>query len=140
MDKNATEEAINSSVPIKEAAVISFATHGMVSGELDQYSQPGLALTPIDPSIKERDGFFSLNDVLNLSLKAELVILSACETGASRSSFSPPFSGLASAFLASGAEKVLVSLWQVDDEATRHFMEELVSSEKNQKLGLQQKK
>ncbi len=128
MDKNATEEAINSSVPIKEAAVISFATHGMVSGELDQYSQPGLALTPIDPSIKERDGFFSLNDVLNLSLKAELVILSACETGASRSSFSPPFSGLASAFLASGAEKVLVSLWQVDDEATRRFMEELVSS------------
>ena len=67
----------------------------MVSGELDQYSQPGLALTPVDPASKEKDGFFSLNDVLNLNLKAELVILSACETGASRSSFSPPFSGLA---------------------------------------------
>ena len=57
MDNDATEEAIKSSVQIKEAAVISFATHGMVSGELDQYSQPGLALTPIDPSIKERMDF-----------------------------------------------------------------------------------
>ena len=69
MDKDATEEAIKSSIQIKEAAVISFATHGMVSGELDQYSQPGLALTPVDPASKEKDGFFSLNDVLNLNLK-----------------------------------------------------------------------
>ena len=54
------------------------------------------------------------------------VILSACDTASSRSAYSPPLSGLASAFLAAGSEKVLASSWAVEDTATKLFMIKLV--------------
>ena len=67
--------------------------------------------------------FFTLSDILTLDLQSEIVFLSACDTGASRSKYSPPFSGLASAFIAAGSEKVVVSLWPIEDKATRLLME-----------------
>jgi len=115
----ATETALYGADKLKEASVISFATHGLMAGEINEYSEPGLALSQTEIS---DDGFLSLTDVLSLELNSELVILSACNTGSSLSLHSPPFSGLASAFLAAGSEMVMSTLWPVDDKATTIFI------------------
>ena len=118
----ATEKAIYEADKLKNASVISFATHGLTAGEINEYSEPGLALSPPEIKQNKNDGFLSLTDVLNLKLNSEIVILSACNTGSSLSLHSPPFSGLASAFLAAGSDMVMATLWPVDDEATTIFI------------------
>ena len=118
----ATEKAVYEADKLKNASVISFATHGLIAGEIDEYSEPGLALSPPEIKQNKNDGFLSLTDVLNLKLNSEIVILSACNTGSSLSLHSPPFSGLASAFLAAGSDMVLATLWSVDDKATTIFL------------------
>jgi len=120
--REATKKNILDDQKLRRASVISFATHGLANGQMSEYSLPGLALTPGAPSKSEDNGFLSMMDVLGMEIVAELVILSACETGSARSIHSPPFSGLAASFLASGAQHVLASLWPVYSEATTKLM------------------
>ncbi len=121
--KDANKKVLFNSKELQNASVISFATHGLAAGQISDYSEPGLALTPSETVQIEKDGFLSLTDILQLRLQSEIVILSACNTGSSMSLHSPPFSGLATAFLAAGSDSVLASLWPVDDRATTLLME-----------------
>lgn len=68
----------------------------------------------LDDDPKE-DGFLHAYEVLNLSLNANLVTLSACETGLGKLSRGEGLIGLTNAFLYAGASSVLVSLWSVDE-------------------------
>ena len=61
-------------------------------------------------------------DVYSLDLGADLVCLSACETGVSRSRGSD-LVGLCRGFYRAGASSIVVSLWRVDDQATADLME-----------------
>jgi CHAT domain-containing protein len=70
-------------------------------------------------------GFLSAADVLALNLSADIAVLSACETGLGRLLHGEGLIGLTQAFLHAGARRVIVSLWQVDDEATAQFMQRL---------------
>ena len=56
-----------------------FATHGLLNSEHPELS--GLVLSLVDQNGKPQEGFLQLQDIYNLSLPAELVVLSACETG-----------------------------------------------------------
>ena len=77
-----------------------------------------LALTPMG----EEDGFLTALEVLRMEIPADLAVLSACETGRGAERAGEGLVGLSSAFLHAGTDRVLASLWKVDDRATYALM------------------
>ena len=76
----------------------------------------------MDRQGKAQDGFLRLNDIYNLRLPAELVVLSACQTGLGKQLQGEGFIGLTRGFMHAGAKRILASLWKVDDRATAELM------------------
>ena len=126
LGSEATEKNVTGSEAIKEADIISFATHGITDGETTFGYEPGLAFTVGNPVNQNDNGYMNLSEVLKLDLNAELVILSACSTGSPQSHLAPAFSGLASAFLAAGSEQVLASHWPVESASTAKLIKYIV--------------
>lgn len=102
---------------LREFALIHCAAHGHVDPHDPRLT--GLALTPAG----DDDGFVTLGDVAELSLDADLAVLSACETGRGGERRGEGTQSLARAFLQAGARGVVASLWQVDDRETERTME-----------------
>jgi len=114
--------ALDAAGRLGRSRVLSFATHGLLAGDIVGLRQPALVLTPPSQVIPEDDGLLSLDDVMRLTLAStEWVILSACNTGAADGS-GEGLSGLARAFFFAGAPTLLVSHWSVDDRATQALM------------------
>jgi CHAT domain-containing protein len=76
-------------------------------------------------SLHMADGWITVHDICSQSLKAELVTLSACETGLSKIFAGDEILGLARGFLTAGASSLIVSLWTVNDEAAGKLMTDL---------------
>lgn len=114
----ATEPAVTQLM--SNARLIHLATHGLLD-DLAGLGVPGaLALTPT----RTTDGFLTANEILSLSLnQADLVVLSACDTGRGRITGDGVI-GLSRSFLSAGAPSVVVSLWAVPDDATAALMTE----------------
>ena len=72
--------------------------------------------------IRARDGFLRAHEVYNLSLPADLVVLSACETGLGKEIRGEGLVGLTRGCMYAGAARVAVSLWSVSDKATADLM------------------
>lgn len=98
---------------------LHFATHAMLDERIP--AQCGVALTP-DGS-KGDDGILRVNEIVDMKLNADLVVLSACQSGLGRLVRGEGMIGLTRAFLYAGARSVVVSLWKVDDLATSRFMQ-----------------
>ncbi len=96
-----------------------FATHGWLDDE--QPGRVGLRLSP--SAVGGPAEFLNLEDVAAMDLDAELVVLSACQTGLGKSLPGEGVAGWARTFLAAGAQSVMVSLWNVGDRTTAEFME-----------------
>ncbi len=99
---------------------VHFATHGVLDSE-----RPGLSslvLSMVDEQGKQQDGFLRTNDIYNLKLPAELVVLSACQTGLGKEIKGEGLVGLTRGFMYAGAARVVVSLWSVNDKATSELM------------------
>lgn len=96
--------------------VISFATHGLVAGEIGT-NPAGLVLTPVPGAGADEDGLLTTEDIAALRLDAEFVLLSACNTAAATREGEDALSGLASAFFLAGARTLLVSHWPVYSDA-----------------------
>lgn len=99
---------------------VHFATHGVVDTE-----HPGLSalvLSMVDADGKPQDGFLRANDIYNMKLPAELVVLSACQTGLGKEVRGEGLVGLTRGFMYAGAKRVVVSLWSVNDRATSDLM------------------
>ena len=103
------------------SGVLSFATHGLLAGELKGEAEPGLVLTPPQTATTEDDGLLTASEISALKIEADWVILSACNTaGGDGSVGAPGLSGLSRAFFFAGATNLLVSHWPVrDDVASR---------------------
>src|SRR5262249_37233404 len=101
--------------------IIHFDTHGIQNDEEPELS--GLVLSLVDASGAPQDGFVRLHDVYAMRLRANLVVLSACQTGIGRQNGNEGLTSLARGFLSAGAAQVLSTLWEVDDEATAALME-----------------
>ena len=105
--------------------VISFATHGLVPGDLDGLYQPALALTAPGVANIEGDGLLTVDEILGLKLNADWAVLSACNTAAADGAGSEAVSGLGRAFFYAGARSLLVSNWSVHSDSTVHLMTKL---------------
>jgi CHAT domain-containing protein len=99
---------------------LHFATHGLLHPVLPERS--GIVLSLLDENGHPRDGFLSAPDVAALDLPADLVVLSACQTGLGRELRGEGLVGLTQAFFRAGARSVVVSSWEVRDQATADLM------------------
>ncbi|WP_038973288.1 CHAT domain-containing protein [Bradyrhizobium genomosp. III] len=124
----ATERELRNQ-PLNDYRVISFATHALVAGEIDGVTEPSLVLTPGKGEYSQKnDGLLTSTEIENLTLDANLVILSACNTAASDGRVSGRgLSGLADAFFFAGARSVAVTQWEVGSEEARQLGSGLVS-------------
>ncbi|HEY9815927.1 MAG TPA: CHAT domain-containing tetratricopeptide repeat protein [Candidatus Obscuribacterales bacterium] len=101
------------------AQVIHLATHGLLD-DLGEVGLPGaIALAPSSTD----NGLLTAGEILELRLSADLVVLSACDTGRGRITGDGVL-GLSRSFMAAGANSVLVSLWAVPDDSTTLLMTE----------------
>ena len=64
MGDDATVAAVLDNPKLQNASVISFATHGILHGQIDEVFEPGLALTPSSDEERYSNGFLGLTDVL----------------------------------------------------------------------------
>ncbi len=99
---------------------VLFATHGFINSSNPQLS--GLVLSLVDSQGKSQDGFLRLHDIFNLQLNADLVVLSACQTGLGEDIRGEGLVGLTRGFMYAGTRRVITSLWNVDDAKTAQLM------------------
>lgn len=113
--KNALKDSVLKYIPFADVAY--FATHGIASYE-DPMNKSFLVLS-------DTNSFLTAKDIMNTRLKKtsfpEMVVLSACQTGLGKFMHAGTV-GLARAFLIAGSNHVIMSLWNVDDQATAYLM------------------
>jgi len=114
----AKEETIKNA-PLKDYQIIHFACHGFLDDKLPLRSALVLSLG----ENKEEDGFLQVREIYNLRLNADLVVLSACQTGKGSLERAEGILGLPRIFFYAGARSVLLSLWRISDKATAIFMD-----------------
>ncbi len=115
--ENATESNVKSD-ELKNFRYLHFATHGVVNESKPELSEIFLCS---DKSKKE-DGNLYSGEIYNLNIKANLVTLSACQTGLGKVTKGEGIIGLSRALLYAGAKNIVVSLWTVSDESTSKLM------------------
>ncbi|MEO6192639.1 MAG: CHAT domain-containing tetratricopeptide repeat protein [Thermoanaerobaculia bacterium] len=109
---------------LRDYRFLHFATHGSFAA-----TDPGgrqLVLAQVDPRGRpELNGFLHLADIYELKLRAGLVVLSACQSALGREVRGEGMMGMTRGFFYAGAERVLVSLWNVNDRVTVELMRRL---------------
>lgn len=112
---------------LRQYRFLHFATHGVFDPKQPELS--GLVFSLSDKQGTPRRGFLRLPDLFNLDLPAELIVLSACETGLGNVVQGEGIVGITRGLMYAGTPRVVVSLWQVNDAATatlmRRFYEEI---------------
>jgi CHAT domain-containing protein len=92
-------------------------------------------IDPLSSGIKlhDDDGILTAREIFNLKLNAELVTLSACETGVNEAKPGDELIGLTRSLIYAGASSVIVSLWAINDRSTQELMLEFYKLLKNRK-------
>ncbi len=114
----ASEDRLKS-IPLNQYKILHFATHALIDGQKPARSSIILSLGQGGPE----DGLLQTRDILDLKLNADLVTLSACQSGLGQLIRGEGIEGLNRAFFYAGASAVLMSLWSVNDEATFRLMD-----------------
>ncbi len=141
----ATETAVRATYrdDMARAQTIVFSTHGLVAGSafssetaVGGLAEPGLVFTPPGTATSADDGFLSASEAAELRLTADFVVLSACNTAAPDGrAGAEGLSGLARAFFFAGARSVLVSHWEVSDQATSALIVHAISATQDKSIG-----
>lgn len=136
LQREATEGAVKSA-DLTDIGILTFATHGLMAGELSGITEPGLVFTPPAVPGERDDGLLTASEIATLKLNADWVILSACNTAAGDGSEGATgLSGLARAFFFAGARTLLVSHWPVrDDVAARITVDTIRRQQSDSGLG-----
>jgi CHAT domain-containing protein len=111
LGKDATKGALLSA-NLQAYRYVHLATHAIVDED-----RPALSRLLLQPGDSGKDGALTLGEIYNLRLDADLVVLSACDTGGGRIARGEGIIGLTRGFLFAGAKSLLVSLWPVSDGA-----------------------
>ena len=117
---DAASEANVKRLPLRDYRIIHFACHGFLNERFPLRS--ALALSPSAAS--DDDGFLQMREIYGLSMNAELVVLSACQTGTGLLVGSEGLLGVARPFFFAGARSVIASLWTLNDQASVVFMDD----------------
>ncbi|MEZ2340104.1 tetratricopeptide repeat protein [Microcoleus sp.] len=112
--------------------IVHFATHGIANSQNPELS--GILMSMVDDKGNPVNGFLRLNDIFNLKLSANLVVLSACQSGLGQNIKGEGMVGLTRGFMYAGAQRMAVSLWNVDDEGTSVLMQKFYQKMLQQKL------
>ncbi|MCF8232492.1 MAG: CHAT domain-containing protein [Bacteroidales bacterium] len=115
--KQATEENFRTTT---KSEIIHVATHGVSSK--DQPGQSGLFFSQPEIPEKgqhEKDGFLFVNELFSMELDADLIVLSACKSGAGQILKGEGVFGLPRGFIFAGAPNLIASLWKIHDEKTK---------------------
>ena len=115
--------AIATSPTLGQYRYVHFATHGFLNTSHPELS--GIVLSLVNRQGVEQDGFLWAHEVYNLRLPVEMVVLSGCRTGLGKEIRGEGLVGLTRGFMYAGAARVLVSLWDIDDEASAELMAHL---------------
>lgn len=112
------QNAINGN--LEKALMIHFSTHGFINSKKPELS--GLVFSLVDENGNIKPGVLTVNEIFSLKLNAKLVTLSACKTAVGKTIAGEGIVGLTRAFFYAGAERVMGSLWSVNDRATSELM------------------
>jgi len=112
--------ATATSQELAQYRILHFATHGVLDSQRPELS--AIVLSLVDERGEPQNGFLRLNEIYNLNLPADLVMLSACQTGLGKDIRGEGLVGLTRGFMYAGAARVGTSLWKVDDSATAALM------------------
>lgn len=107
-------------------------THGLVDARHPELS--GLLLSLVDEYGRGQEGFLGLEDIYNLKLPVDLVVLSACETALGEEISGEGMIGLTRGFIYAGANRVVASLWNIDDLATTDLMTRFYANLEKRKM------
>lgn len=110
----ASESAFKEIAP--QFRFLHVAAHGQFRADVPLQSRLALAAD------KKNDGSLTVSEIYGLHLDADLVTLSACETGLNRAMSGDDLIGMTRGFLYAGSSNIIASLWEVDDEATAELM------------------
>jgi CHAT domain-containing protein len=122
----ATKKAVKERLSSYRYRVIHLSTHGILNQKV--VGESAIALAPGDGD----DGYLTVNDILDLKLNADLVVLSACDTGRGEIS-GDGVVGLSRALMTAGSRSLIVSLWSVNDRSTSELMQEFYRQWQNGK-------
>ncbi|MBS1875182.1 MAG: CHAT domain-containing protein [Acidobacteria bacterium] len=115
--KSATETAFKSQ-PLHSFSVLHLAVHGVADSKFPDRS----ALVFGSDPASDEDGLLQVREIDSLQLNADLVTLSACDTGAGRLQGQEGVANVVRAFLYAGARSIVSTLWEVDDTFTAALM------------------
>ena len=120
--EQASESAVVQRMP--QARIIHLSTHGLLEygNPQDSGARDVPGAIALSPSSKD-DGLLTSAEILKMKLKAELVVLSACDTGRGRITGDGVI-GLSRSLITAGVPSVIVSLWSVPDAPTASLMSE----------------
>ncbi len=124
LGKRANEQVVKTT-NLSGFKVVVFATHGLVSGEIDGLTEPALALSAPSVAGVDGDGLLTMSEILSLKLDADWVVLSACNTGAAAGVGAEAASGLGRAFFYAGTRAILVTNWSVHSQSARELVTDL---------------
>ncbi|HYX23894.1 MAG TPA: CHAT domain-containing protein, partial [Thermoanaerobaculia bacterium] len=105
---------------LKDFRYLDFSAHGDL--DVTSSDRSAIVLSQVGREGKPMEGFLRAGEIAKLDLPADLVTLSACQTGLGRKIRGEGLVGLTQAFFTAGASRVMVSLWDVDDQATASLM------------------
>jgi CHAT domain-containing protein len=115
--RDASEKSFKALAPT--CTRIHLATHGVIDNRQPLYSHLLLTKTNNDP---ENDGLLEAREIMNMDLRADLAVLSACETANGRIREGEGVVGMSWAFFVAGTRSMLVSQWKVNSASTSQLM------------------
>jgi CHAT domain-containing protein len=131
LDFSASRAAATSE-ELAQYRIIHFATHGFLNSVHPELS--GIVLSMYDERGTPQDGYLRSHEIFNLRLSSDLVVLSACQTGLGKEVRGEGLVGLTRGFMYAGSPRVVVSLWNVSDEATAELMSDFYQGMLKDKL------
>lgn len=117
LEANATETAFKA-LPLENFRIVHLAVHGIANAQFPDRAALILGTSPTSTD----DGLLQVREIRDLPLRADLVVLSACETGSGKLLGEEGIASLERAFLLAGAKSVVASLWTADDIFTIALM------------------